>query len=465
MSVANNVIWFMYTYPNCQQESTITKLKRALILNHRDIRVAPYLPRAWLDRAGTFLRLGFAELAVADAHKALLLSESALYLDLIGKAPSADLAKEVLNSVALDIDVKIDSSDNARKEPFHQYLKLCERMAYLTVAQGLFCIRAWHDAIKILKIASTLFPAYKEFTKVETMNRYFLDNLKTKKKHQGHGEGTVEMSSKRGRVANVCYPWVAAEEVTRTNEAVHRAKARFQAASKNAIVARSHIAHWPGSLGVFAVRDIAKGERILLEKSIYSTFNTPKKNTCRACGDVLSGAGVTINCCQDAFCSGSCRQEALATYHPVLCGKDFTWLYEHCAKLDPNLNTLIPLLMVKILATAVHQNISPLKVAAVETLMANPNPEIHSFYRINDNLIEPTKVLSGLGVDIFTDHRFDSWAIQSLFLKIENNGHGSSVGWLQGCGVDPLYSMFNHSCNPAAERHGLTGFAGLSQIR
>ena len=48
-------------------------LKIALINDYRNIRLHPYLPKAWIGRAASGLALGYAELAVADAHKARLL--------------------------------------------------------------------------------------------------------------------------------------------------------------------------------------------------------------------------------------------------------------------------------------------------------------------------------------------------------------------------------------------------------
>lgn len=41
--------------------------------------------------------------------------------------------------------------------------------------------------------------------------------------------------------------------------------------------------------------------------------------------------------------------------------------------------------------------------------------------------------------------------MQTLSLRIENNKQGSSIGMRTHSGISPLFTMFNHDCNPAAK--------------
>ena len=68
-------------------------------------------------------------------------------------------------------------------------------------------------------------------------------------------------------------------------------------------------------------------------------------------------------------------QEAKDTYHDVICGKDFSWLYRACTEADQIYCDKGPLMMVKILATAIQQNCKPLEFSCVRTLKAETSSE------------------------------------------------------------------------------------------
>ena len=69
-------------------------------------------------------------------------------------------------------------------------------------------------------------------------------------------------------------------------------------------------------------------------------------------------------------------QEAKNTYHDIICGKDFSWLYKACREADQIYCDKVPLMLVKkTLATAIQQNCKPLKVSCVRTLKAETSNE------------------------------------------------------------------------------------------
>ena len=61
------------------------------------------------------------------------------------------------------------------------------------------------------------------------------------------------------------------------------------------------------------------------------------------------------------------------------------------------------------------------------------------------------RILQTLGVDVFKDMRFDAWALQTLILRIENNMDDIKLGGLMYSSIRPLFSMFNHDCDPSAD--------------
>lgn len=245
--------------------------------------------------------------------------------------------------------------------------------------------------------------------------------LKKDFRAQSGNSASIQKTIKRGRVDHVAYPWIVAEELTRSNKAIKTVKTKYDAATTRAGITPSNLGDTADdNYSVFAKGDINKGKRILLDKSIYSDFNILDVNDCSACSQPLHGSDVTVDCCKAKFCTEPCKAEALNAYHRILCGKDFAWLYAACRDTDDIFNEMIPLHMVKVFATAIQQNAKSLKLACVGTLKADYQQQVLWYFRLFDNIIAPIKVLQILGVDIFTNMRFDSWALQTLFMRIEN---------------------------------------------
>ena len=92
-------------------------------------------------------------------------------------------------------------------------------------------------------------------------------------------------------------------------------------------------------------------------------------------------------------------------------------------------------------------------MACVGTLTVNYNDDDPrwSVFKLHDHVVAPVKILQTLGVDVFKDMRFDSWALQTLIHRIENNRHYNKKGEEVHSAICPLLCMFNHDCNPSAQ--------------
>lgn len=119
-------------------------------------------------------------------------------------------------------------------------------------------------------------------------------------------------------------------------------------------------------------------------------------------------------------------KNAQSTLHRPMCGDNFEWLYEERDPKDSVHTNLVPIVMVKVLAAAVQQKSNPLKVASASALKPNLDKDESSF-RLYDNVVVPIKILEALGVDIFVEERFDSWALQTLYCRIEDNIPGPKL--------------------------------------
>ena len=336
-------------------------------------------------------------------------------------------------------------------------LRVINQKAVFIMAQGLMCIRAWYDAISLLEDGLKKYPTNNYFRLLLAKLKPHFESLKKDLKTRNSGSATVQTAWKRGLVERVAYPWIAPEESARGNKAMKKLKTKFETAATNVSIAPSGLGSQShNNYGVFAMSDIKKAERILLDISIYADSNTLDPNDCSACSQPLHGNAITVDCCDAKFCTESCKAQALNAYHKTLCGKNFRWLYAACNKATGITNEMIPLHMMKVLATAIQQNSKPLKVACVGTLKADYDKDFPSYFKLFDNIIAPTKILQTLGVDIFTDARFDPWALQTLFLRIENNKQsGNRVPNRIHGGISPLFSMLNHDCNPGATWHAV----------
>jgi len=430
--------------------------KKELISGYREIRMKPYCPQAWIGRGMTLLNLGYGELAVADAHRGRLLieafraGEKNFFQDFrSGKVDTDTLVYKVYKTVFIRVAMSPEWTGpaEAHEETIALFNEMEER-ALITMVEGLSRIQALHDALVVAREAKRRFPKNAVFEGYVQMLPFQQRALDQECREKDIHDPAVR---KVGRLHRVQYPWIAQEEVGRSNKAIKKIKANIEAASDNAVLRTSPLCcGTEDSLGVFTRRKIPKGERIVLDRSVFSIFNDTAETTCDACSAPLSGNSHALECCNVRYCSAICKAEALKSYHKTLCRKDFGWLYKQYSDADPLSNDMVPLLMVKVLATAIEQNARPLKVACVGTMHAGYGKQNPSYFKLMDNITAPIKILQTLGVDIFTDRRFDSWVMQTLFLRIENNKQGVKFGRLTHSGLNPMFTMFNHACDPAA---------------
>jgi len=441
--------------------------RKTLIYACKKIRESPYHPKVWVGRASTMISLGYSELAVADAYKAWLLTDVLMNYQTV-KTDGGKLYDKVYSTIAKDIP----QLKHLLRQDFHRSMPKMlilrevvwtyRKQAILMMATALSAIRAGHDSICVLEDALKLSPGNKVFAHLLAVNTKRMEERKLVFKSRGMDDVTMAKAVKRGRVNRVAYPWIVPEELARSTKAVKRLKAKFKDASANAIIAASSVGGISkDNYGVFAKNDIYKGQRILLDETIFCNYNILGGNYCEACCERLVAGGITVACCQAKYCSEDCKSKALSNYHKTICDQDFSWLYDDCKDADFSFNDAIPLVMLKLLATAVQQDLKPLSLPCVATLTANLNSDKVSFFRLQHNVTTPLKILQTLGVDIFANSRFDSWVTQTLFMRIENNMQGHTFGKRTSIGVNPYFSMFNHDCNPSAKWGGRNGLLSV----
>jgi hypothetical protein len=227
------------------------------------------------------------------------------------------------------------------------------------------------------------------------------------------------------------------------------------------------------TLGLFATSNIEQGKVIFTDETAWGATTIPAISKisipgvrypafrCEMCCGMTMAWHKIIHqaeCCTACYCSSYCLEEAKATYHKVICGKDFDWLTTSPqAKATPvHLYDLDGIMWLRILAICVQSGLHPLDHPLIAGLTPNyESPdEVARRWSLETHIDVPQRILATLGVDIFTDVRYDTWVLQTIWARMINNVRGGLEQGLDGPlaskGINPLYSFINHSCKPNA---------------
>ena len=79
---------------------------------------------------------------------------------------------------------------------------------------------------------------------------------------------------------------------------------------------------------------------------------------------------------------------------------------------DPKLNSL---LWLRVLACCVQTGLHPLETPWMAKLTAQYETEQKVGWSYQANIVTPYEVLEKLGVDVFTDTRYDSWVLSVMW--------------------------------------------------
>lgn len=480
--------------------------------------MTPYNPALYIDLARVDLKLGFCDIGVANAHKAIILLEAALHITkdhyprALPDIVRTFVAKKVQSQSTYVID---DELQNARLK------------AYRELLYGFLGCGAYWDGIIEAKKALKEFPGDNDL--LETQNQLMEGFLDT---HNGLKDLAVPPEeigflSRLGKIFQKKYPCIPAHLYKRTmetvdkfnNELLRTAPAcevqRVVFGDKKLKILKQNSKMDVGPLGLFARRDIEEGEVVMADQTLtgISQYDSALMTHCDACHGTLAAPFVHSNqiyrpsCCSKvAYCSQTCYSKAMyAGYHILLCGKDLSWLYTNGQKQNGmNVETIRwrPTMFLRLMAIVVADFHAiwaaggipphPLQHHLISRMAANYapadqlNPETCSDWQYFENVVAPHKALMLLGVNIFSDSFFTPEVIQTIFWSMENNasmsvfdpnlspspgsgsrpaqnhitygkqgvGETSSEGKIRMVCLNQNYLFMNHSCLPNLSWHG-----------
>ena len=371
-----------------QTPEEITALFSQLCTRTKNIIKHPYDPDNWVRRAKMLSELRYPELAGGDAHKAVLLCRS--YIRVLDERKHSEWRLgHRMGFWMKDPFPRHEPQDEFDEEEYDDRLE-----QYL----GKLQCRA---------------------NDVEKSNLYYVPIYD------------------EGRIRRRMYPWMLDRHRRRSGGLVDQLNDEFveNAASieegRPFCVAKSNaFGHQDGGndvLGVFAAQQIDKHEIILIDKTNVWGCNFPRPR----------GEYETLRRKQPNRNDGQVLREVEGVK------VDLGWIREEVGKFAGPV-----LLNCRLLLSGINDDVRhPLD----HHLIARLTPTYHEdmverFVLLNDIAI-PNKALQSFGIDIFADHNYDTWILLTIQARILNNSCGDPMAE----SLNPLFALFNHSCEPNVE--------------
>jgi hypothetical protein len=410
---------------------------------------SPYDPSVWIQRSDVLLSMGYPELATSDAYKALILIRKS-------RNPRSGLAARINHHLAIYQSSTATSNELQRS--------VAEQNAMLCLAQALLLANCLQESLDYAQLAVTTYPKNRKLLSVlATVQRaYDHDQLESETDENLEVMNALEECEYRrsGHVLSQSYPWMKPGLFSRgadLNTSLQRQILRAswnqcrleQSTIREGMPSADRSERLSEVFGVMATEDIARKEMLLIDHTAACAVDDPM-DRCSCCCGLLPASSVHVKCCSTRYCSRFCADHALATYHLAVCGKDLSKFEKaHRKDLATPEKAADELLFLRILASAVqHSTAHPLCTPFVNQLTAMYDGNKHQPFDCKTNIVGTFKMLTCLGVDIFASHNFDTWVLQTLRARIGNNAREYSIDGHAHIAINPLYSFFNHSCEP-----------------
>ena len=354
----------------------------------KNIIAHPYDPENWSRRASTLSRLRYPELAVGDAHKAALLSRAHIKRLEDSEGTPWRLGHR-MGFWMLDPLPRHELGDSFDEVEYRDRLE-----QYLGQLQGYA-------------------------NKIERKNLYFTPVYD------------------EGRFRRRMYPWMDERHRRRSERLVERLNVELVDNAANiedgrpfCVVKRDAFGEEEGGedvLGVFAARRIYEGEVLLVDETDVWGCNLSR------------GEPEVDKVKKRRLCASSTSADDQLREQTV----DLSWISEEVGKQAGPV-----LLNCRLLLSGINDDVEhPLDHHLVARLTPTYHDDrVDTFVLLNDIAI-PNKALQQFGIDIFANLNYDTWVLLTIQARVLNN----SCGDLMAESLNPLFALFNHSCEPNVE--------------
>ncbi|KAJ5855487.1 uncharacterized protein N7529_009431 [Penicillium soppii] len=443
----------------------------------------PHNPHHHLERGLIYQKLGFPDLASADAYRALALLESVIDPDECEFHAKRKLDPSKVEQ-SNESDSESDEEDNTVPITQEEYDAIIDKVYTLLVCSLVNC-GCYRDAFEFGVRGLALLQTNTSATKIlnEQMNR-----IKEIYKSRTSTETDLDLSSidssklpSQGFARRILYPWNEHEPDRRSPETLQLLNSRLATIAPKCEVraVALPVLHATADenmdvsvqLGLFAKEDIAPDEIILRESSLLTATNRLHDDLCDACNAPLpdlSAKSPPVACegdCVDIiFCSQECHDTAQEVYHGAICGLEdgLDSIGKDIADPTDKADYLYLLLVGRAIAMSATQEKHALELPEVKYIWG----DFHDFdiegtetsaeatlpFSFQLNVLQPERILDEMGLDPYVELcRFDTWVLNTLYAKFRGTASGRLSTWDGGpelCAVHPLWCLANHSCDP-----------------
>lgn len=422
---------------------------------------SPYDLVAYLDRSVVHAALGYPDLAAGDAYRALLLSDEALNegFEYHEQASEALAAYTAIPAVLGGVAEQVPPPEGEEMD----LATLGAARAYQLLSRSLLDAGCLKSAATFVKRGLDASPNDGELGATRTALEAAVIARLGPDASRDIFAADAELPDTTV-VRREVYPWnehepdrFAPASLAELNATLKTMapKCAVQVATLPVLIDGVAVAGATCSqLGVFAVEDIAPGEKVLEEYSLLTANNRMKDSVCDACSSELPrDRDGTVNCdeCYDTvFCSQFCADAADERYHPAVCGTGADEIAKDpdAAEADESLHLL---LLARVLAIAEHAGIHPLDVPEVKYIWGDFSPVPTLPWSFKYSLETPLHVLETMDVDIFANPQYDTWVLNTLYAKFRGTASARKNprdGKPDVAAVHPYWCLANHDCDP-----------------
>ncbi|KIV85861.1 hypothetical protein PV11_01514 [Exophiala sideris] len=432
---------YLSDYPYYQEpnQTDLFQLEQQLRSISRRIHHNPYLIETRIARAELLIKLRFPELAVSDAHKALLLTCRA-------------------------------TEDTWPGRSYYDLYKL-RREAPLLLGQALFFARCFVECLDLLSDISqqeyvVYGPKHEDYDRLNKCTRRALHlerqhHLQDNDYREADKDYQDELLSK-GEIKTVPYPWIPDHLFRRTMLTIENAKSELQELSNGRVTIKEtqlrerlqdggQITSDQDAYGLFALADIPAGSRLFVDRTVICASSGSSR--CSACCADLTGKSSTFWASRELFCDAACAEKLNAVCQA---GALYQWsgYYQRTHSLlsqppkDEDQALFFRVLSVVHKFTRDHSSSHPLEAWPINRLTASYHSGATRVWSYTDDVCAPLGVLEKLGGDMFQDTLSEGWVLETIANRIATNAQGTESNGDEIAAINPLYSFFNHSCRP-----------------
>jgi hypothetical protein len=430
----------------------------------------------------------------------------------IGDQPLAKNQLVLFNRVVFPIEVKVK---------IHKALNELDQEVHISLSTALTAAGSGLESVSLFRAYMDKPHYVKEDDKdlagvMEAFGTIDPKDLTQMRRHlnQGHvTHHTIDDATWDPKLLRRAYPWIPEGLLCRDDNTLEVIRQDFSGHGATVGVDQSRFLKSlfpnnapPDLYGMYAKCDVSANTVMFFDQGTIHATAAPKR--CPTCAERLPAECLRFKCpeCQRAFCNFPCWFRAALEVHDKMCGRNFNFLYQGAKKASvghgrSELFGLEPLLLLRVLASILNPNLTdglegilsplppdvadvvrgnlkswttsdvnthPLKAPIVARLTANYDSDVLFYFSYEHQIVNPTRLLQTLGIDVFANLSYDTWVLETIRHRLCNNRLGAQLPGRRGqtphmlMALHPCYAMLNHSCEPnvavAAGRHGAPAF-------